>query len=384
MKGSIQQCRLQTQLQVNSNMLMLYWYLGRQIDEKVNQAGWGKKVIEQLSSDLQTAFSDLKGFSSRNLLYMQQFSVAFPGLLILQQPVAKLKQAGKKAITQQPVAQIGKKAKNGADMITQQPVAQLNRYLLNDAQAHVVNIPWGHHTLLLDKVNALEERIWYIQKTIENNWSRAVLQYQVESGLYQRQHKSRKASNFHLTLPKAQSDLANQILKDPYKFEFLQVSEKMTERQLEQQLIDHIQEFLVELGAGFAYVGKQFKLKAGRKDHYLDLLFYHLHLRCFIVIELKLDDFEMSHVGQMTGYLNMVNRQLKQPQDNPSIGIILCGSKDAVEVDYALTGVSHPIGVSEYQYLKTLPKKLRDQLPSVRQLQNEVKKFMTRHRKLKK
>jgi predicted nuclease of restriction endonuclease-like (RecB) superfamily len=400
LKNSIQQSKLHTALQVNSNMLILYWYIGRQIDEKIRKESWGQKVIEQLSADLQKSFPDLKGFSSRNLLYMQQFSAAYPGLLILQQPAAKLKSNGKKSITQQPaaqlgkikrntsnvitqqpVAQLGKIKRNTSNVITQQPVAQLEQYCLNNPHSHIASIPWGHHTLLMDKVAPLEERVWYIQKTIENNWSRAVLQYQIESGLYDRQHKTKKTTNFHLTLPKAQSDLANQILKDPYKFEFLQVSEKITERQLEQQLVDHIQEFLIELGAGFAYVGKQFKLKAGRKDHYLDLLFYHLHLRCFIVIELKLEDFELSHVGQMNGYLNMVNKQLKQKADNPSIGIILCGSKDAVEVDYALMGIEHPIGVSEYRYMKTLPKQLKDKLPSVKQLQNEVKLFLKKQRR---
>jgi predicted nuclease of restriction endonuclease-like (RecB) superfamily len=210
------------------------------------------------------------------------------------------------------------------------------------------------------------------------------LQYQIQTDLYLRQHKTKKVSNFHLTLPKPQADLANQILKDPYIFQMTQIGENITERELETHLVKHIQEFVMELGAGFAFVGRQVKLKAGRKDHFIDLLFYHLFLRCFVVIELKMDEFEFSHSGQLNGYLNMVNKQLRQEHDNPSIGIILCGAKDNVEVDYALTNINHPIGVSEYNFSKSLPKNLKDKLPSAKQLQNEVKNFLKKNRITKK
>jgi predicted nuclease of restriction endonuclease-like (RecB) superfamily len=359
LKADISACKLQTALQVNSNMLILYWYIGRQIDEKIKQESWGSRIIEQLSADLQKTFPDLKGFSTRNLLYMQQFSVAYPDLLI----------------TQQPVAQLEKTSKSVKGSITQQPVAQLGEYLLNAANSDLVGIPWGHHTLLMDKVTLTDERIWYIQKTIENKWSRTVLQYQLQTDLYKRQHKTKKASNFHLTLPKVQSELANAILKDPYKFDFLSLGDKFTERELELQLVHHVQDFLIELGAGFAFVGRQYKLKAGRKEHYIDLLFYHLYLRSYVVIELKLGEFELEHTGQMNGYLNMVNAQLRQPHDNPTIGIILCSSKDTVEVDFALNNIAHPIGVSDYAFSKSLPRNLRDKLPGAKQLQDEVKRF---------
>jgi predicted nuclease of restriction endonuclease-like (RecB) superfamily len=247
LKADISACKLQTALQVNSNMLILYWYIGRQIDEKIKQESWGSRIIEQLSADLQKTFPDLKGFSTRNLLYMQQFSVAYPNLLI----------------TQQPVAQLGKVSKNTKGSITQQPVAQLGQYTLDMANAELVSIPWGHHTLLLDKIEVSDERTWYIRKTIENKWSRTVLQYQLQTDLYKRQHKTQKASNFHLTLPKVQSELANAILKDPNKFDFLSLGDKFTEREPEQQLVHHVQDFLIELGAGFAFVGRQYKLKAG-------------------------------------------------------------------------------------------------------------------------
>ncbi len=378
LKADISACKLQTALQVNSNMLILYWYIGRQIDEKIKQESWGSKIIEQLSADLQKTFPDLKGFSTRNLLYMQQFSAAYPDLLFTQQPVAQLGKTSKNAksvITQQPVAQLAKNSKNTKSVITQQPVAQLGQYMLDMEKSELVGIPWGHHTLLLDKVEASDERSWYIKKTIENKWSRTALQYQLQTDLYKRQHKTTKSSNFHLTLPKVQSELANAILKDPYKFDFLSLGDKFTERELERQLVHHVQDFLIELGAGFAFVGRQYKLKAGRKEHYIDLLFYHLHLRSYVVIELKLGEFELEHTGQMNGYLNMVNAQLRQPHDNPTIGIILCSSKDTVEVDFALNNIAHPIGVSDYAFSKSLPKNLRDKLPGAKQLQDEVKRF---------
>jgi predicted nuclease of restriction endonuclease-like (RecB) superfamily len=394
LKNNIHQSRLQTSLKVNSDMLILYWYVGKQIVEKIDAEGWGTKVIEQLSVDLQKAFPDMKGFSVRNLLYMRQFASSYPNLLITQQPAAIL-QKNKNLITQQPAAKMQKTNKKA---IGQQPVAQLKNdsVIVQQAAAQfsnkiyflsnplLVSIPWGHHMLLLDKIkNEEEESFWYINKTIENNWSRAVLQYQIETDLYLRQHKTKKASNFHLTLPKPQADLANQILKDPYIFKLMQIGENINEKELEDHLVKHIQEFVMELGAGFAFVGRQVKLKAGRKDHFIDLLFYHLFLRCYVVIELKMDEFELSHTGQLNGYLNMVNKQLRQEHDNPSVGIILCGSKDNIEVDYALTSINHPIGVSEYHFSKSLPKNLKDKLPSAKMLQAEVNRFLKKNNIIK-
>ncbi len=401
LKNNIHNSRLQTSLKVNSDMLILYWYVGKQIVEKINAEEWGTKVIEQLSIDLQKAFPDMKGFSLRNLKYMKQFATKYPDLLIGQQAVAQLiknkpitqqtaavlKKNNKTSIGQQAVAQL-KKNKNSLivqqpaallenkSLITQQPAAQFSNKIYFLSNPLLVSIPWGHHITLLDKINEEEESFWYINKTIENNWSRAVLQYQIETDLYLRQQKTKKVSNFHLTLPKPQADLANQILKDPYIFQLMQIGENINEKELEDHLVKHIQEFVMELGAGFAFVGRQVKLKAGRKDHFIDLLFYHLHLRSYVVIELKMEEFELSHTGQLNGYLNMVNKQLRQQHDNPSIGIILCGSKDNIEVDYALTSIGHPIGVSEYKFSKRLPKNLKDKLPSAKLLQAEVSRFL--------
>ena len=382
LKNNIQQSRLQTALKVNQDMLILYWYIGNQLSEKIDKEGWGTKVIEQLADDLQQAFPDMRGFSQRNLLYMKQLAEAYPEMLITQQPAAQIRKVRNAAKNKD--AESRKEnvvmVQQAATQFTQQVAAQFGeeQYFLSNPL--LTSIPWGHHMLLLDKVDNNEERIWYIEKTVENNWSRAVLQYQVDTDLYQRQHKVKKSSNFHLTLPKPQADLANQILKDPYVFHFPQIGEFVTERELERELLKHITDFILELRAGFAYVGRQITLKVGRKNQYLDLLFYHIYLRSFVVIELKMEEFEPAHTGQMNSYLNVVNKQFKQNADSPSIGIILCASKDSVEVDFALTNINHPIGVSEYTFHKTLPKQLKDKMPTAKQLQQELNKVLKRSR----
>jgi predicted nuclease of restriction endonuclease-like (RecB) superfamily len=379
LKNNIQQSELRTALQVNSDMLIRYWYIGKQISLKIDKEGWGASVIDQLSIDLQKAFPEQQGYSVRSLKYMRKFADYYPDLLIVQQAAAQLTNAKildkkkKPAITQQPAAQLKKNSKN---TIVQQVAAQFGKNFYILSNAYLVSIPWGHHMLLLDKIVDAKERTWYIENTIKNNWSRAVLKYQMDTDLYLRQVKRKKDSNFHLTLPKPQSDLANQIFKDPYVFHFLNAEENISELNLEKALIKHIQEFLVELGAGFAFVGRQIKLPIGKKERRLDLLFYHLHLRCYIVFELKMEEFEIEHVGQMNTYLNVVNKQLKHKLDNSSIGIILCNGKDSVEVDFALTNVNHPIGVSDYKFSKALPKKLQGQMPTAKQLQDEVKRFL--------
>ncbi len=377
LKAQIQQQQVKVGLQVNAGMLATYWYVGYQLNEKIEKANWGAKVIDLLSEDLQKAFPDKQGFSTRNLKYMRQFAVAYPDFLIGQQAVAQLENS--RALTQKGTKHIKNYSK--LNQIGQQAVAQFTQVVEIADNAVLASIPWGHHILILNKIQEFYERQWYMQKTVENSWSRNVLQYQIDTNLYQRQVKKKKASNFHLTLPAAQSELANQLLKDPFQFGFLQMGEKFSELELERELVKHIQEFLIELGAGFAFVGRQVKLKVGRKEHYTDLLFYHLVLRCYIVIDLKMDEFELAHAGQMNGYLNVINKQWKHPTDNPSIGIILCGDKDEIEVDFALQNIQQPIGVSEYEFTKSLPKGLKGQLPTARQLQNEVQKFLKKQSK---
>ncbi|MFT4017869.1 MAG: PDDEXK nuclease domain-containing protein [Agriterribacter sp.] len=385
LKKNINQSTLQTSLKVNQNMLVLYWYIGRQIVQKIDKEKWGAKIITQLSIDLQKGFPDLLGFSMRNLLYMKQFAEAYPEFLITQQLAAQLKQSNKKAEKKQVANKVKLNKNNNSvstisaeNLITQQAAAQFNNMQWFFSNEELASIPWGHHIYLLDKITDVTERSWYIRKTIENNWSRAVLRYQIDTDLYQRQVKAKKSTNFHLTLPKAQSDLANQILKDPYKFGFLQMGEEITEFELELQIIRHIEEFLIELGAGFAFVGRQVALRVGRKNRKIDLLFYHLLLRSFIVIDLKMDEFEWEDTGQMNGYLNVINKKFRQSTDNPTIGIILCGAKDNIDVDYALQNINHPIGVSEYQYIKSLPALLKEKLPTPKQLKDEVKKIVNK------
>jgi predicted nuclease of restriction endonuclease-like (RecB) superfamily len=370
LKESIQQSQARTLLRVNADMLILYWYIGKQLEEKIEKEGWGAKIIDKISADLQKSFPQIRGFSVRNLLYMKQLSAMWPDDMLV----------FKREITQQAAAQLQKKDKS---QITQQAAAQIGNNVYTILNPELISIPWGHHMYLLDKGLKKDEVLWYIQKVIENNWSRAILQYQVDTDLYTRQHKIKKATNFHLTLSKAQSELANQIIKDPYVFSFVALGEQKKEYDLEQQLIYHIREFLIELGAGFAFVGRQVPIKVGRKEYRLDLLFYNLHLRCFIVIDLKMEDFEFEHAGKMNGYLNIVNKQFAQAQDNPSIGIILCASKDDVEVDFALTNIDQPIGVSEYKFLKLLPQRLRATMPTAKQLQTEVQKFLKQQSKRK-
>lgn len=323
-KTQVQQAQLQALVAVNKELILLYWHIGRGILERQEKQGWGTRVIEQLSRDLHAAFSQIKGFSLRNLGYMKVFAKAYPDEQILQQVVAKL--------------------------------------------------PWGHNIVLLEKVKDETERFWYIQKTIEHGWSRNVLVHQINTNLYQRQGKA--ITNFQSTLPALQSDLAHNIIKDPYVFDFITTDDDTKERHLQSALLAHIQRFLLELGIGFTFVGSNYHMVVGDEDFYLDLLFYHLHLRCFVVIELKKGSFKSEHAGKMNFYLVVVDKQIKQPSDNPTIGIILCETKSKVTAGYALTNISSPMGVATYN-TASLPDELKDQLPDVKQLEaslQQVKK----------
>jgi predicted nuclease of restriction endonuclease-like (RecB) superfamily len=289
------------------------------------------------------------------------------------------KKVNKKSIVeirQAPVALIDQANKPSSVELVQPVVAQFNNQVFILSNPLLISISWTHHITIIDKCNNDEERIWYINKTIKEGWSKTVLKYHLDTDYFNRRHIKSTTNNFSIALPKIQSDLANEIFKDPYKFGFLQLGKTFSERELEETLIKHIKDFLIELGSGFAYVGQQYKLKVGRKDKFIDLLFYHLQLRCYVVIDIKVNEFEFEHTGQMIGYLNTVDKQLKHKTDNPSIGLILCGEKDAIEVDYALYNVKHAIGVSEYQYMKTLPKAYQQMLPTTKVLKEEVKKYL--------
>lgn len=320
LKQRIQEAQVRAGLAVNRELVLLYWFIGREILSRQQAQGWGAKVIESLARDLSRSFPEMRGLSPRNLKYMRAFAEAWPNEAIVQQFVAQ--------------------------------------------------IPWGHNVRLLDHVKSSAERRWYVEQTIANGWSRNVLVLQIESGLYRRQ--GRALTNFKKALPEPQSDLAQQVLKDPYNFDFLTLSAEAKERDVERALLDHIRQFLLELGVGFAFVGSQYPLEIARQDFRLDLLFYHLRLRAFIVVDLKAAPFKPEYAGKMNFYLSAVDDLLRHPSDQPSIGLILCKSKDRIIVEYALRDTSKPMGVAEFRLIEKLPKRLKGSLPSIEELEAEL------------
>ena len=324
-KHNIQSAQIKAALSVNRSLIELYLTIGNRILEKQDEEGWGKSVIERLSQDLKRSFPHLKGFSPRNLWDMRRLSESVRDNPILRQVVAE--------------------------------------------------IPWGHNLVLLNKIKDAQEREWYIRKIIEHGWSRNVLSLQIETDLY---HRTGKAiANFERTLPTPQSDLARETFKDPYVFDFLNLGEEAHERAIEKELVKHITSFLLELDAGFAFVGNQYLLKVADKDYFLDLLFYHLKLRCFVVIELKARAFIPEDAGKMNFYLSAVDDLLKHPADNPSIGMILCKTKEQVTAEYALRDMTKPIGVAQWQaqITKSLPEQLQTELPTIEELEAELEAF---------
>lgn len=282
----------------------------------------GARVIDRLSTDLREAFPDMRGLSPRNLKYMRAFAAAWPERVIVQQLAAQ--------------------------------------------------IPWFHNCVLLDRVQESADREWYIRQTIQNGWSRNILAIQIEGRLHERQGKA--LTNFPATLPPADSDMAAQVFKDPYLFDFLGTADPRREREVEQALVDHIQRFLLELGAGFAFMGRQVPLEVGSQDYYLDLLFYHVKLRSYVVVELKAAPFDPAFVGQINLYLSAVDDLLRHPDDNPSIGLLLCKEKNKITVEYALRDLKKPIGVAAWRtrLVESLPKRLKGQLPSIKQIEKEL------------
>lgn len=322
LKVRIREAQVRAVLSANRELVLLYWQIGREIVERQEQEGWGAKVIDRLSADLKREFPEMKGFSPRNLKYMRSFAEAWPDPEFVQRAAAQ--------------------------------------------------IPWFHNCVILDKLSERAMREWYIHKTISNGWSRNVLVHQIESGLIERE--GRAVTNFSATLPAEQSDLALQTLKDPYVFDFLQMGEKVRESELERGLIDHIREFLLELGVGFAFVGSQYHLEVGGQDYYLDLLFYHLKLRSYVVIDLKVGEFIPEYAGKMNFYLSAVDDLLTHPSDNPSIGIVLCKAKNRVIAEYALRDMARPIGVAGYALTSSLPEEMAGRLPTVNELEEELEK----------
>lgn len=330
-KTRFRQVQLKAAVAVNTAMLQFYWDLGADMMAKQTQFAWGSGFLNQLSVDLMREFPDTKGFSKRNLELIRQWH-----LFWLNAPIG-----------QQAVAQIAK-----------QPVSQ------------ILSIPWGHNLAILAKCKQHDEALYYAQATQTYGWSRSVLVHQIESGLWQREGKA--ITNFEQTLPAVQSDLATQMIKDPYKFDFLSLGKEHTERELEADLIAHITQFLLELGAGFAYIGRQMPLQVGEREFFLDLLFYHTRLHCHVVVELKTVDFAPEFAGKLNFYIKAVDEQLRGDGDQPTIGLLLCKSKDRLVAEYALSDIQKPMGLATYTLSHTLPDALRDKLPSIEAIEREL------------
>ena len=320
-KQEIKAAQYKAAVHVNTELIMLYHSIGCVINA---HKSWGNKFIENLAQDIKLEFPQSTGYSVRNLKYMAKFAATYPDAEFVQQVVAQ--------------------------------------------------IPWGHNVVLLDKVADAEERHWDIEACRKNGWSRNVLVHQIESGLYQRQALAEKISNFERRLPSPQSELAVQTMKDPYIFDFIPFKEDMVERDIERALVQDVTKLLLELGTGFAFLGNQYHLNVGGDDFYIDLLFYNLNLRCYVVIELKTGEFKPEYAGQLNFYLSAVDGILKKDADNPSIGLLLCKSKNDLVAEYSLKDMSKPIGVSEYKITSTLPEELERELPSVEDLQKRIQK----------
>ena len=320
LKAQIRKSQVKAALAVNQELVLLYWQIGSEILTRQQAQGWGGKVIDRLAKDLKQEFPDMQGFGSRNLKYMRAFADAYPELEFVQQLAAQ--------------------------------------------------IPWGHNCLLLDKLKDPVERRWYMQQTVTHGWSRNGLALQIEGGRYGKEGNA--ITNFEHTLPASQSDLAQQLIKDPYNFDFLTLSQDFQEREIERGLVDRIRDFLLELGGGFAFMGSQYAIAVDDKEYRLDLLFYHARLHCYVVIDLQMGEFEPAFSGQMNFYVSAVDAYLRTEGDSPTIGIILCRSKQKTTVEFALQGLQKPIGVSTYQLSQDLPDPLKTNLPTSEQLEREV------------
>jgi len=321
LETKIRGARSRAVISVNKELVLLYWEIGSTILVHQTQKGWGAKIIDTLAKDLKKSFPNMKGFSSRNLKYMRQFAATYEDSVFVQEVLAQLS--------------------------------------------------WYHNITLIQKVTNRDIREWYIAKTIEKGWSHSVMVHQIESDLYRRTDKE-KITNFPKTLPSPHSELVEKTLKDPYIFDFLILREKANEKDIEEQLVKHITKFLLELGAGFAFVGRQYKIKVGNKEYYIDLLFYHLKLKCYFVIELKSVAFKPEFAGKLNFYLSAVDDMIKSDSDNPTIGLILCKTKDKIEAEYSLRDIHKPIGISEYEITKNIPNELKSTLPTIEEIEEQL------------
>ena len=328
LKGKIQQSQIKAAIQVNSELLRLYWQIGKDIVEKQAQAKWGDGFLQTLSADLCKEFPTMKGFSYRNLKSIRQWYLFY----------------------------------NQLDIIGKQLVSQL--------EVSLFSIPWGHHIMIMQRCKNTQEALFYVHKTIENHWSRSVLEHQIALNLYVRQGKA--ITNFQHQLPPAMSDLAQELTKDPYIFDFLSITENYTEKELQQYLEDNMTKFLLELGKGFCFYGKLVHINVGGDDFYIDLLFYNAHLHCYVVVELKTTKFKPEHIGQLKFYVTAVNKQLRTEGDTPTIGLLICKDKNNVIAEYTLEDIHNPIGVSSYKLFNELSKDYQSSLPSIEEIEKRL------------
>ena len=319
-KQEIKVAQYRATIHANSDLLLLYYDIGAVINE---YKMWGNKFIDNLSYDIQIAFPERKGFSVRNLKYMAKFAARFSERKIVQEVLAQ--------------------------------------------------ITWYHNIILMDKIDDIEERKWYIKEIVQNGWSSNMLKMQIDGKVYERQALAEKITNFDLTLPSVQSDLAIQTMKDPYLFDFISIKGKVKELEIENAMINKIKNVLIELGKGFAFVGSEYKLEVGGKEYFIDLLFYHLKLKCYIVVELKAREFEPTDAGQLNFYLSAVDDLVKDKDDNATIGLLLCKVKDNFTAEYALKDINKPIGVSEYKLLEDMPEYLQSQLPKAEDIELHIR-----------
>ena len=328
LKGKIQQSQIKAAIQVNSELLRLYWQIGKAIVEKQAKAKWGDGFLQTLSADLCKEFPTMKGFSYRNLKSIRQWYLFY----------------------------------NQEFLIRKQLVSQL--------ESSLFSIPWGHHIMIMQRCKSIQEALFYVHKTIENHWSRSVLEHQIALNLYARQGKA--ITNFQQQLPATASDLAQELTKDPYVFDFLSMTEGYTEKELQQYLEDHMTKFLLELGKGFCFYGKQVHINVGGDDFYIDLLFYNAHLHCYVVVELKTTKFKPEHIGQLKFYVTAVNKQLRTEGDNPTIGLLICKDKNDIVAEYTLEEIHNPIGVSSYKLFDELSKGFQSSLPSIEEIEKQL------------
>jgi len=356
-KGRIQTSQTRAVLAVNAELVRLYWDIGRIIDARQEREGWGAAVIPRLALELKNELPELKGFSERNIDLMIRFYREYSTMgAMVQAALAQLPES----ISQAPLAKLTPAP------IVQPPVAPL-------PESTFWAVPWYHHVLLMQKVKDLATRRWYMEQALANGWSGNFLALQIDAQAHARHGKA--VSNFAAVLPPNQSDLVQQSLKDPYVFDFLTLAEPFHERELETELVRHVQQFLLELGQGFAFVGRQYRLDVGDEDFYLDLLFYHLRLRAFVVIDLKKGKFKPEYAGKLNFYCNVVNDQLKHPGDAPTIGLILCQSHNKLQAEYSFAGIDKPIGISTYELTRALPKDVQSALPTVEEIEAELQRI---------